>query len=467
MSRNKVIRAPLSLPLQSLRAVAISAAAIALLAGCGGPSGSASQTAPASPSVSAPAATPGASPSASPSLEPSPSASASSSPSASASPTAKPTEGSASSDPIKDRIAKMSLEEKVGQMILAGFEGTAAPDASTLRMIREDRIGGVILYKDNIADASKTVKLINAIKAANVKAGNAPIFVSVDQEGGKVSRLPSSYKKIPEAAVVGKTGDEKLATRMGELLAREVRSAGFNVDFAPVLDINSNPDNPVIGTRSFGGTAELTTRMGLAAMRGLREEGVVSVVKHFPGHGDTAVDSHLDLPVLNKTADQLAKLEWVPFKAAIGEQADAVMVAHILFPEIDPDAPASFSKVIIGDQLRGKLGYKGVVITDDMTMGAIAKHYDLADAAVKSVSAGSDILLVAHGYDVERKVYKALLNAVKGGKLTEARIDESVTRILTLKSRYKLSDAATAMPELQKLNADIGSWLADVANANR
>ncbi|MDG0793313.1 beta-N-acetylhexosaminidase [Cohnella ginsengisoli] len=361
----------------------------------------------------------------------------------------------------------MSLEEKIGQMILAGFEGTAAPDASTLRMIREDRIGGVILYKDNIADASKTVKLINAIKAANAKAGNVPIFVSVDQEGGKVSRLPSSYKKIPEAAVVGKTGDEKLATRMGELLAREVSSAGFNVDFAPVLDINSNPDNPVIGTRSFGTTADIATRMGLAAMRGLREEGVVSVVKHFPGHGDTAVDSHLDLPVLNKTAEQLAKLEWVPFQAAIGEQADAVMVAHILFPKIDPDAPASFSKVIIGDQLRGKLGYKGVVITDDMTMGAIAKHYDLADAAVKSVSAGSDILLVAHGYDVERKVYKALLNAVKGGKLTEARIDESVTRILTLKSRYKLSDAATAMPELQKLNADIGSWLDDVANANR
>ncbi|MDG0812239.1 beta-N-acetylhexosaminidase [Cohnella rhizosphaerae] len=361
----------------------------------------------------------------------------------------------------------MSLEEKIGQMILAGFEGAAAPDASTLRMIREDRIGGVILYKDNIADVAKTVKLINAIKAANAKAGNAPLFVSVDQEGGKVSRLPSSYKKIPDAAVVGKTGDEKLATRMGELLAREVRSAGFNVDFAPVLDINSNPDNPVIGTRSFGTTAGLATRMGLAAMRGLREEGVVSVVKHFPGHGDTAVDSHLDLPVLNKTAEQLAKLEWVPFQAAIGQHADAVMVAHILFPKIDPEAPASFSKVIIGDQLRGKLGFKGVVITDDMTMGAIAKHYDLADAAVKSVSAGSDILLVAHGYDVERKVYKALLNAVHGGKLTEARIDESVTRILTLKARYKLSDAATAVPELQSLNADIGAWLNDVTNANR
>jgi len=359
----------------------------------------------------------------------------------------------------------MSLEEKVGQMILAGFEGRVAPDAATLRMIREDHIGGVILYKNNIADTAKMTKLINAIKAANAKAGNAPIFVSVDQEGGKVSRLPAAYEKIPEAAVVGRTGDEGLAERMGNLLAREVRSAGFNVDFAPVLDINSNPNNPVIGNRSFGASAELVERAGLAVMRGMRDQGVISVVKHFPGHGDTAVDSHLDLPVLNKTADQLAKLEWLPFKAAIGQQADAVMVAHILFPKIDPDAPASFSKVIIGDQLRGKLGYKGVVITDDMTMGAIAKHYNLAEASVKSIEAGSDILLAAHGYDVEHNVYKALLSAVKSGRLSEARIDESVKRILTLKARYELTDAATSVPKLASLNADIAAWRKAVEKA--
>ncbi|CAI6021103.1 beta-N-acetylhexosaminidase [Cohnella sp. JJ-181] len=458
-----------SFPRALLRSAAF-AASVALLSGCGGNAASPSGTAPSQPSASAPPAAASASPSAAPSASSAGTASPNASPgggSPSAGPTTSPAASDGAPDSIPTRVARMSLQEKIGQMILAGFEGSSLPDAATLRMIREDRIGGVILYKDNIADLPKTVKLVNAIKAANAKAGNAPIFVSVDQEGGKVSRMPASYAKIPEAAAVGLTGSDKLAERMGELLARQVGSAGFNVDFTPVLDINSNPDNPVIGTRSFGATADVVTHAGLAAMRGLREEGIVSVVKHFPGHGDTSVDSHLDLPVLNKTAEQLAKLEWIPFKAAIGQQADAVMVAHILFPKIDPDAPASFSKVIIGEQLRGKLGYKGVVITDDMTMGAIAKHYDLADAAVKSVQAGSDILLVAHGYDVERKVYEALQSAVRSGKLPETRIDESVTRILALKDRYKLTDKAVPLPQLTQLNEDTAAWKSEVEKAGR
>ena len=157
-------------------------------------------------------------------------------------------------------------------------------------------------------------------------------------------------------------------------------------------------------------------------MKGLRDGGTIAVVKHFPGHGDTSVDSHLDLPVVNKTTEQLQKMEWIPFRAAIDAKADAVMVAHILFPKIDPDAPASFSKKIIGDQLRGTLGYDGVVITDDMTMGAISDHYGIADAALKSVEAGSDIILVAHGYDTEKKVYDKLLQAVKSGQLEESRM---------------------------------------------
>lgn len=435
------------------------AAGLCLLSGCGGHAGGNASPSPAQPSASEPSSAPG-------------SAAASPSSTAPAAPSASPSSPPASSPPASGatgdtrwQLERMSLEEKIGQMILAGFDGTTSPDAATLRMIKEDHIGGVILYKDNIADVAKTVKLINAIKSANAKADNPPIFVSVDQEGGKVSRLPASYEKIPEAAAVGRANDEALAAEMGRLLAREVRSVGFNVDFAPVLDINSNPDNPVIGTRSFGVSADIVTKAGLAAMRGMREEGIVSVVKHFPGHGDTAVDSHLDLPELNKTADELAKLEWLPFEAAIGEQADAVMVAHILFPKIDPEAPASFSKVIIGDQLRGQLGYKGVVITDDMTMGAIAKHYDLADAVVRSVEAGSDILLAAHGYDIERTVYKALLAAVKDGRLSEVRIDESVARILALKAKYKLSDAAVGVPKLTALNGDIAAWKSKLKQA--
>lgn len=225
-----------------------------------------------------------------------------------------------------------------------------------------------------------------------------------------------------------------------------------------MLDINSNPKNPVIGSRSFGNSAELVSRLGIAEMKGLEDEGVIPVAKHYPGHGDTSVDSHLELPVINKTAAELAKLEWLPFEAAIQEQADAVMVAHILFPKLDPDRPASLSKVIIGRQLRGQMGYDGVVITDDLTMGAIVKNYSLPAAAVDTVLAGSDILLVAHEYKNEQAVRSALLKSVKNGTIPESRIDESVYRILALKAKYQLSDEAVPVPDLTGLNSDIQAW---------
>lgn len=361
-------------------------------------------------------------------------------------------------DGINQIISGMTLEQKVGQMILAGIEGTSI-DQATRRMISEQHIGGVILYKNNFSDLSGSVKLVNALKKAN-KGNPAPLFVSVDQEGGKVSRLPKDFVLMPDASKVGCSRDPDIAEQMGALLAQELRIMGLNVNFAPVLDINSNPNNPIIGNRSFGNNAELVTKMGLAVIKGMSSGGMVSVVKHFPGHGDTSVDSHLDLPIVRKTIEQLEAMEWIPFRTAIDEKADAIMVAHILFPLIDPDAPASLSKVIIGEQLRGKLGYDGVVITDDMTMGAIAKNYGIAEASVRSVQAGSDILLIAHGYDTAKDVYDKLLSSVKLGEISEDRIDESVHRILVLKNKYKLTDHPVPLPELVDLpNAQIKQWL--------
>lgn len=341
-------------------------------------------------------------------------------------------------------------------MLLVGIQGkTTGADAR--KMIAEDKVGGIILYSGNVGSLKELVQLTNALKQSN--AGNsAPLFMSVDQEGGKVSRLPADYAAFPSNAAVGKGDDAAAAGTMGELLARAVKSSGFNMDFAPVLDINSNPDNPVIGDRSFGNSAELVTRLGIAEMQGLEREGVIPVVKHYPGHGDTSVDSHLELPVINKTETQLAELEWLPFQAAIREKADAVMVAHILYPKLDPDKPASLSPVIIGQQLRGLMGYEGVVITDDMTMGAIIKNYSLPAAAVESVLAGSDILLVAHEYKNEQTVRAALLDSVKNGSISEARIDESVYRILALKAKYQLTDEAVPLPDLAGLNSDIQAW---------
>lgn len=394
-------------------------------------------------------------------VPPSPPATESSSPaspSASASPSESPPE-----DKIGEMISRMTLEQKVGQMLLAGIDGTRIDEAAK-DMITEQYIGGIILYKDNFSDLAGSVNLVNDLKKAN-NGNPAPLFLSVDQEGGKVSRLPKDFVPIPDNRTVASWGNPALAEEMGALLARELKVMGLNVDFAPVLDTNSNPQNPVIGRRSFGADAELVTKMGLAAMKGLSAGGVISVVKHFPGHGDTSVDSHLDLPVVRKTTEQLQAMEWVPFQAAIKEDADAVMVAHILFPLIDSEAPASFSKVIIGEQLRGTLGYDGVVITDDLTMGAIAKHYGIAEAAVASVEAGTDILLVAHGYVTAKEVYDKLLQTVRDGHLSESRIDESVRRILTLKQKYNLSDQPVAIPTSADLpNDEIIRWKQKAAN---
>ncbi|MFD0714860.1 beta-N-acetylhexosaminidase [Paenibacillus sp. GCM10027626] len=361
-------------------------------------------------------------------------------------------EGDAGLSELKKIVAGMTLEEKIGQMIIAGVAG-AEPDEQAKKMIEEQHVGGVIFYKYNLTSPNEVTAYVNQLKAWN--ANNvAPLLVSVDQEGGKVSRLPG-MEKLPEASAIGKAGKKEYAAEAGALLAEECRLMGINMDFAPVLDINSNPKNPVIGTRSFGTTADTVAAMGLEVMKAIRGGKVIPVVKHFPGHGDTAVDSHLELPVVKKELAQLQAFEWLPFKEAIKEGAEAVMIAHILFPKVDKHYPASLSRTIITDQLRGTLGFKGVVITDDLTMGAIVQNYGIGEAAVRSIKAGGDIVLVAHEYENVDLVLEALLKTVKDGELTEQRIDESVVRILQMKQNYKLTDEAVSAPVVSQLNERI------------
>jgi len=353
---------------------------------------------------------------------------------------------------ITQKIADMSLEEKIGQLIIAGVEGKE-PESRAEKMITDQHVGGVIFYKYNLATAKDVVGYVNQLKAWN-KENAAPLILSVDQEGGKVSRLPG-LEKLPDAARIGKSGKLPFAEAVGSLLAREVKEMGMNMNFAPVLDINSNPNNPVIGTRSFGATPDEVTPMGMAVMKAIKEQDVIPVVKHFPGHGDTGVDSHLELPIVEKNLDQLKAFEWLPFKEAIKQGTDAVMVAHILFPELDKQFPASLSKTIITDQLRGTLKFDGVIMTDDLTMGAIAVHYGIGEAAVQAILAGTDIVLVAHDYNNIDTVIAALKQSIEDGKLTEQRIDESVGRILRMKQRYGLTDEPAPAPMLSGLNAEI------------
>jgi beta-N-acetylhexosaminidase len=271
--------------------------------------------------------------------------------------------------------------------------------------------------------------------------------------------MPDEISKLPANRAIGKINKPEFSYKLGEILGKELKSVGFNMDFAPVLDINSNPNNPVIGDRSFGANADVVSNLGVQTMMGIQSEKVAAVVKHFPGHGDTSVDSHLELPVVQTNLKRLRTFEWRPFQAAIEHHVDAVMVAHILLPKLDPDHPASFSKIIITDHLRNELHFNGVVMTDDMTMGGIVKHYAMNDAAVQAVNAGCDVIMAAHEYDKALEVLTNLKNKVKAGVISQQRIDQSVYRILQLKQKYTLQDQIMPKADIAPLNKAIKSLL--------
>ncbi|GIM28557.1 glycoside hydrolase family 3 [Clostridium polyendosporum] len=360
-------------------------------------------------------------------------------------------------DPLKEQIKEMTLDEKIGQMLIVGFEGYDVNE-NTRKLIENYFIGGVILYDNNIKNSSQLLDLINSLKTTNLK-NKTPLFISVDEEGGRVTRIPKEFKKLPSNKLIGSINNKDFSYSIGSIIGEELKSFGYNMDFAPVLDINSNPKNPVIGDRSFGANEKVISELGVQTMKGIQSQGVIPVVKHFPGHGDTSVDSHLGLPVVNNDLNRLKTFELVPFKEVINNDADVVMIAHVLLPKIDQNNPSSLSKTIISDILRNQLDFNGVVVTDDMTMGAIAKNYNIGDAVVKSVNAGSDIILVAHGYDTEVAVINALKKAVEDKTISKERIDESVYRILKLKSKYNLNNDLIKSFDVDKINNRIRSTL--------
>ncbi|SIS62747.1 beta-N-acetylhexosaminidase [Salimicrobium flavidum] len=335
--------------------------------------------------------------------------------------------------PERVSVSDMTLNEKIGQMVIAGLDGTSltTPDE---RLMTDYHVGGFIFYGDNLETRQQSINFVNEVKAAN-QGNKLPLFISVDQEGGRVARLPG-VNTTPSNKAIGETNDPDYAYSIGQTLGQQLNSMGFNLDYAPVLDINSNPDNPVIGDRSYGDNADIVSRMGIQTMKGIQSENIIPVIKHFPGHGDTSVDSHLELPRVTKSLNQLEQLELIPFKKAIDEGANVVMIAHILLSELDADYPASMSETVITELLRNQLDFNGVVITDDMTMGAIADNYGMGEAAVKSVEAGSDIVLVAHGNQNVIDVIEAIKAAVEDGEISERSINESVQRIISLKRAH-------------------------------
>jgi len=342
-------------------------------------------------------------------------------------------------DQIEGYISRVTLEEKVGQMLIVGFDGFE-PSQAIKDMIQNYHVGSVILFARNVKDSMQLVSLINQLKAFN-EGNPLPLIISADQEGGKVTRLPKDATHFPANLVWGKQNSTQLAYDVGRVTAVEMRAYGFNLNFAPVLDVFSNPKNTVIGERALGTTPDTVAQLGVALMKGLKDGGIIPVIKHFPGHGDTVVDSHVDLPMVDNDMQRLRSFELVPFERAIEEGADMVMVAHILFPNITEEkVPASLSREIITGVLRQELGFDGVVISDDMEMGAIQKHYGMEDAAVRAVLAGTDIVSICHTYEKQKQAFEAIIQAVHSGKIPVERIDESVRRIIALKLKYGLSD---------------------------
>lgn len=342
---------------------------------------------------------------------------------------------------VQNIVDSMSLEEKVAQLFLVQPEAivdigtaTAAGDA-TKQAINKTPVGGFVYFSDNLQSEQQVQDMLRNVQKYSEDRIGLPAFLSVDEEGGTVARVASTGRfdvtDVGDMAKIGASGDVQQARQAGETIGSYLSELGFNLDFAPDADVLTNPDNTVVKKRSFGSDPRVVSDMSLAVAQGLAQHQVHSVYKHFPGHGATAGDTHQGYAYTDKTLDELKQSELIPFENAIRNNAAFIMAAHISAPRVTgDDTPASLSKTMITDILRGQMGYDGIVVTDAMNMGAVTEQYTSAQAAVKALQAGADLVLMPEDF---QEAYQGVLDAVKDGTLTEQRINESVTRIVKVK----------------------------------
>jgi beta-N-acetylhexosaminidase len=292
-------------------------------------------------------------------------------------------------------------------------------------------LGGVILFKRNIESKEQLSELNREIQS--LRKGNPP-FISVDHEGGRVFRLPPPFTQIPSARQIGR---ENKAYETGRLMGKELREVGFNLNYTPVLDVDTNPDNPIIGDRSFSSEPQEVSRNALDLIRGLREEGVIPCGKHFPGHGDTSLDSHLQLPVVDSPLSRLEKIELVPFQSAIADGIEMLMTAHVLYPRVDSEYPATLSREILTGILRERLGYEGVVISDDLLMKAVSDRYGVSEAAKLFLSAGGDLVLICRSEEEQAETLEKLVKMIVNGEWKKEDFERSLSHVAALKTSLK------------------------------
>lgn len=342
-------------------------------------------------------------------------------------------------------MERKDIRKVIGQLMVCGFNGITA-DENIKRLIRDYKIGGVILFSRNIGGTDDVLRLTAELQQTAREAGHdRPLLICIDQENGVVRRLGTGATVFPGAMLLGAAGDPQNAYREGLATGIELKALGINWNLAPVADVNNNSKNPVIGVRSYGEDPYKVSAFAGAAIRGMQEAGVITTLKHFPGHGDTSVDSHLDLPVVPYEMDRLERVELVPYKELAGGTADTIMTAHIKFPSIDDSGlPATLSETIISGLLRQKLGFNGVVTTDCLEMNAVKSTFGTARGAVMAIRAGVDIVMVSHTFELQTAAADELFESAEKGEIPEGQLLQAYERVCRLKDRYLAWDTGGA-----------------------
>ena len=345
-------------------------------------------------------------------------------------------------------IKNLSIQEKVGQMIIIGMDTNYITDRIKT-MIAKYKIGGIILYRKNFNTYQDMLQLIHQLKELNRK-NKLPLFIAIDQEGGRVNRMPREILNLPSANQIATTCGIDGVKESAEITGEILKKSGFNLNFAPVIDIKRFNNNHAIGDRCYGENKEDVAKYGISVMKELQKQGLVSVIKHFPGHGATQKDSHYFLPVIKQNIAKLENEDMYPFEQAIKEGADAILVGHLMIKNVTGIYPASLSRKFIAKYIRKKYRYNGLIITDDLKMRAIKFIYGPDIAVKKAFESGSDIIVFRFNQEEEKRVIEQITSLVKKGKIKENRINKSVSRIIKIKEKYNISDTG----KIEGINID-------------
>lgn len=350
------------------------------------------------------------------------------------------------------KIEKLSIEEKVGQLFMVGLEEKTNEDIANL--IQENKIGGVVLYRKNYHTYKEMLAYVNNIKELNSK-NSIPIFISIDQEGGRVNRMPQEILNLKSATKLANTKNVEIVKKSGKIIGEMLNKTGISMDYAPVLDIRKFKEKHAIGDRCYGENKEDVSKYGIEVMKEMQNQGVIPVIKHFPGHGLTKKDSHFRIPKITQKIEILEKEDMIPFEKAIKENAEAIMVGHLIIKDVDKKYPASLSKKVIQKYLIEKYNYKGLIITDDLKMMAIQLHYNMKKAVIKAIEAGNDIIMIGLPYRKVNKIIKFIVKEVKNGRIKEERLNESVKKIIEIKEKYKILDQKVNGFSITEINEKI------------